>query len=53
MAERVPHDEPVLTRTPQRDAALRAIRASATHMTAGHIFEAARAIQPRIGYATV
>lgn len=42
-----------LTLTPQRDAVLRVVRESLRHLTAGEIFDKARASFPRISFATV
>jgi Fur family transcriptional regulator, peroxide stress response regulator len=39
--------------TPQREAVLRAVRASEGHLTASEVFERAREILPTISYATV
>lgn len=39
--------------TPQREAVLQVIRASANHMTANEIFVEARKVLPTISYATV
>ena len=39
--------------TPQRRAVLQVVRASAEHLTAGEVFEAARRLLPTISYATV
>ncbi len=45
------HGEPALTR--QRKVVLEVVRASEDHLTASEVFEAARALMPRISYATV